>query len=139
MKVRSTFVALVLFFTSGCATTPIATNEALDVPRDRVINASLLVKLDASSVVVVKRDAGFIGATCTSRVFVNAVPVADLARGEKVVLYLPEGEHLVGTRANGICAGGLSETRASIMKGRTYTFRIGYGSNGEYSIQPTAF
>jgi hypothetical protein len=70
---------------------------------------------------------------------VNGTPVADLDTEEKVVLHLPIGEHILSAWPNGICGGGMSEVSTTVRAGKQLNFRIGYGSNGDFSIQPTAF
>ena len=71
--------------------------------------------------------------------FANAVAIAEIAPGEKVTFYLPEGEQMVAAIAAGICAGGLVEAKVLVSRSRPSVFRVSYGSNGEFSIQPTAF
>jgi len=126
-------------FLFGCATTPVPTEQATLAPMDRIINKSYLEKQKGTGEVIVKRDAGIGGSGCTSRVYVNATAVADIWSSEKVILFLPEGDYIIGAEPNFICSGGLSETNASITAGKRLVFRIGYGSNGDYRILPTAF
>lgn len=130
------FVGLALI---GCATTPVPTASAPNVPPARVLNATLLQKKEGFGQVIVKRDAGLSAGACNTRIFANGTPVAEIAPGEKVVFYLPEGEQMLGAIATGICIGGLIETRATIHKSRPIVYRVSYGSSGEFSIQPTAF
>ncbi|HJV28863.1 MAG TPA: hypothetical protein VJ673_24520 [Aromatoleum sp.] len=130
------FVGLTL---GGCATTPVPTASAPLVPQVRVLNATFLQNKDGTGQVIVKRDSGLSAAACNTRIFANGTPVAEIAPGEKVVFYLPEGEQMLGAIANGICAGGLMETRGTVSRSRPLVFRVSYGSNGEFSIQPTAF
>ena len=131
------FIAALLL--AGCATTPVSTSGAQSVPPTRVLNASFLQRRDGHGEVVIKRDEGFIGSACNTRIFANAVAVAEIAPGEKVVFYLPEGEQMVAAKAAGICAGGLVEAKVLVSRSRSSIFRVSYGSNGEFSIQPTAF
>jgi hypothetical protein len=98
-----------------------------------------LVEGAGTGTLIVKRDNGFVGSACSSRVFLDANPVADVAPSEKIVLHLPEGEYLVGAEPNGLCAGGLRETRVAVRGGKIVTYRIGYGDNGDFFILPTAF
>jgi len=125
--------------TPGCATTPVPTSAARDVPRARVLNAALLEPGEDLGQVVVKRDSGLSASACNSRVYANGKPVAEIAPGEKVTFYLPEGDQMLAAEATGICAGGLVETRASVSRSGPAVFRVSYGSSGEFSIQPTAF
>lgn len=123
----------------GCATTPVSTSSARDVPSTRVLTPAFLERKDGLGQVVVKRDEGLSASACNSRVFANGTPVAEIAPGEKVIFYLPEGEQMLGAMATGICIGGLVEAKASVSRLRPSVFRISYGSSGEFSIQPTAF
>ena len=139
MKAKILLVATTLLSLVGCATTPISTSSARDVPSTRVLNASLLERKSELGQVIVKRDEGLSASACNSRIFANGVPVAEIAPGEKVVFYLPEGEQMVAAIATGICIGGLVESKASVSRSRPAIFRVSYGSSGEFSIQPTSF
>lgn len=128
-----------LLFASGCATTPIPSEQATFVPTNQIIDARYLQEHEGTGEVIVKRDSGIFGSACFSKVYVDAIFVAHVNPAEKVVLFLPEGDHLVGAEPNSICGGGLTEAKATVVKGKRLVFRIGYGSNGDYRIQPTAF
>lgn len=139
MNIRELLATTLLVSLVGCATTPISTSSARDVPSTRVVNPALLERKEGFGQVVVKRDEGLSASACNSRIFANGKPVAEIAPGEKVIFYLPEGEQMLAAMATGICIGGLVETRASVSRSRPAVFRISYGSSGEFSIQPTAF
>ncbi len=139
MNARDLLATALLMSILGCATTPVPTGAARDVPRARVLNAALLERKESLGQVVVKRDEGFSASACNSRVFANGTPVAEIAPGEKVIFYLPEGEQMLAAMATGICIGGLVEAKATVSRSRPAVFRISYGSSGEFSIQPTAF
>jgi len=79
------------------------------------------------------------GSACTIRVFVDAVPVADLAQSEKVELFVGLGEHNVVVTSNGICGGGTSEAVVVIMPERQRILRIASGQSGDIFLQPSAF
>ena len=126
------------FLLSDCATTPVGTSDARTVPPARVLSTDYITQRAGTCLVVVKRDSGFGGSACSSRVFVDGQAVAGLATGEKVSLYVTPGEHIIGANPNGICGGGLSEVSIVAHIDRPSILRIRYGSNGDYSIQPTA-
>lgn len=109
------------------------------MPASRIIDSGPLRPVPNSTVVTVKRDSGFGGAACSSRVFVNAKPIADLQTSEKVVLYLLAGDYIFSAWPNGLCGGGMSEVRATVVPGKPLNFRIGYGSNGDFTLNATAF
>jgi hypothetical protein len=124
---------------TGCAGQPISNSAARFVPANRVLDEQFVIPDPSKSQVTVKRDSGFFGGGCTARVFINAKPVADVDASEKVVLYLPEGDFILAAWPKGICGGSMTEVTAAVKKGVPMSFRIGYGSNGDFSINPTAF
>jgi hypothetical protein len=125
---------------AACATTPVTVNQAAPVPGSRILAPQLLAQKAYTGSLVVKRDSGFMGSACTIRVFVDAVPVADLAPAEKVEVFVPFGEHsVVVTSANGICGGGTSETAVVIMPERPRILRIASGQSGDLILQPSMF
>jgi len=136
---RLTILLLVLIVLSSCATRPISNTAAIPVPMDRILNTNYLQPAPGTGKVIVKRDKGFMGSLCSTRIFVDGRPVADIRPSEKIVLYLPEGEHILSAWPNGICGGGMAEVKAVIKAGTQLSYRIGYGSNGDFSIFPTAF
>lgn len=138
MLSRFVVIAFALVAT-GCATRPVSNAEAISVPKERIVDASFLQPKANAGVVTVKRDSGFGGSACSSRVFVNAKPVADLETSEKVVFQLIEGDYIISAWPNGMCGGGMSEVPAAVKSGKELSFRIGYGSNGDFMINATAF
>ncbi len=125
---------------AGCATTAIETSKASPVAPDRVFGGEVLTGRPGKATLIVKRDTGFQGSACFLRIFLDAVPVADLDRGERVVLHLAPGDHLLGVSPTRICGGGLAEAKAAPLAGQTATFRVGFGYGfGNVFIDPTAF
>jgi hypothetical protein len=138
MKSIIALLFLSIYFLAGCATTPVTTAEAKVVPASRILASEYLVRQPGSCLVIIKRDAGIGGSACSSRVSVDGHPVADVASGEKISLYVSAGDHIIGSDPNGICGGGLSEVSIAARPDKPATLRIRYGSNGDYTIQPTA-
>lgn len=126
-----TLAALVI----GCATQPVPNNEAVSVP----VDASYLHITRNSGKVTIKRDSGMGASACSTQLFVNAQPIADIDTSEKVVIYLPADDYIFGAIANGICLGSLTETSATVKAGKELTLRVGYSSAGEFRISQTAF
>lgn len=124
---------------TGCATQPIATSAAKPVPTERILNSAYLQHAPNTGEVTVKRDTGMTGSGCAKKVFADAKPVAELDPGEKVVMYLPEGDHIISAISNNPCGGGMIETRVSVKTGGSYTYRIGTQSSMGDGIYPTAF
>ena len=130
---------LMLLSLAACATTPLTINQAAAVPETRILAPQLLAQASNTGSLVVKRDSGFMGSACTIRVFVDAVPVADLKSAERVELFVALGEHSVVATANGICGGGTSEAAVVIMPERQKILRIASGQSGDIFLQPSAF
>ena len=130
---------LMLLSLAACATTPLTINQAAAVPATRILAPQLLAQASNTGSLVVKRDSGFMGSACTIRVFVDAVPVADLKSAEIVELFVPLGEHSVVATSNGICGGGTSEAAVVIMPERQRILRIASGQSGDIFLQPSAF
>ena len=130
---------LMLLSLAACATTPLTINQAAAVPKTRILAPQLLAQASNTGSLVVKRDSGFMGSACTIRVFVDAVPVADLKSAEKVELFVALGEHSVVATSNGICGGGTSEAAVVIMPERQKILRIASGQSGDIFLQPSAF
>lgn len=126
---------------AGCYTTPISTHEASLVPSERVTDAGrkLMQTTPATGQVIVKRDSGFTGAGCATRIYVDGVAVADINPAEKFVIHLSEGDHMISAEPTGICGGVMTEVRAPVRKGVSSAFRYGASGNGTPMIAPTAF
>ena len=119
-------VSLTMF--EGCATTLVETSEASPVTPNRVFAGEQLTGRPGKATLIVKRDRGFQGSACYLRIFVDSAAVADLDRGEKVVLHLEPGDHLLAVSPNGIvCGRRAAETNLALIAGQTATFRVGYG------------
>ena len=133
------FAIFLMLSLTACATTPVTIHQASAIPGSRILAPQLVSQTSNTGSLIVKRDSGFMGSACTIRVFVDAVPVADLGPAEKVELFVPFGEHSVVVTPNGICGGGTSETGVVIMPERQRILRIASGQSGDIFLQPSAF
>jgi hypothetical protein len=137
MRLFSVFLALSL---TACATQPISIYQASAVPSPRILTPQLLSQAQYTGSLIIKRDTGFMGSACTIRVFVDRVPVADLAPSEKVEVFVPLGEHVVGaTPTEFLCGGGTSEAAVIIRPESQKILRIASGQSGDIHLQPSAF
>ncbi|HEU4341420.1 MAG TPA: hypothetical protein VFU31_07610 [Candidatus Binatia bacterium] len=136
MRFFAVFLALSL---TACATRPVTIYQASAVPASRILAPQWLFQAPYTGSLIIKRDSGLMGSACTIRVFVDAVPVADLAPSEKIELFIALGEHVVGVTSNGICGGGVSETAVVIFPERQRILRIASGQSGDIHLQPSAF
>lgn len=143
MKEQLGAMALIVLFgciLSSCATTPVTNAAAVDVPAKRIVDSTLMQPMSNSGEITVKRDNGLTGSGCSTRVYIDAKPVADINPGEKVVLHLSTGEHIISAAQTGVCgSGAIVETKVTVQSGGAYNFRIAYGSNMNFGIYPTAF
>lgn len=132
-------VAVILSLT-GCATQPVTIDKSLAVPVSRLLAPQWTAQAPYTGSLIIKRDSGFMGSACNVRVFIDAVPVADLAPSEKVELFVPLGEHIVGAASTGMfCGGGASEAAVIITPERQRILRIAAGQSGDLHLQPSAF
>ncbi|MDE9553481.1 hypothetical protein [Xenorhabdus bovienii] len=129
------------FFIVGCATTPISNEAAKSVPKKQIIQHDLLVKKEGTGKVIIKRDSGFVGSICLSRIYVDGKEIAHLDPAQKIEIYPKIGRHIFSTQPKGICsgAGGMKELDGQVTEDNVLIYRIGYGANGDYGIYPTAF
>lgn len=124
---------------AGCATKPVTNEQAKDVPSKQIIDSSLLSRKTGTGQVIIKRDSGFMGSACMSRVYIDGKEIADLDTSQKIVVYPTIGEHIFSAWPKGICGGGMSEQSGKVTEQSTLMYRIGYGTNGDFGIHPTAF
>jgi hypothetical protein len=137
MRFLAVFLALSL---TACATWPVSIDHASAVPPSRILAPQWLSQAPYTGTLIIKRDGGFMGSACTIRVFVDTVPVADLAPSEKIELFVAFGEHVVGATSTGtFCGGGVSEAAVIIYPERQRILRISSGQSGDIHLQPSAF
>ena len=137
MRFFAVFLAVSL---TACATQPISIYQASVVPSSRILAPQLLSQAQYTGTLIIKRDTGFMGSACTIRVFVDTVPVADLAPAEKIEIFVPLGEHVVGaTPTDTFCGGGTSEAAVVIRPESQKILRIASGQSGDIHLQPSAF
>ena len=138
--IRVSYAIFIAISLTACATSPVAVNEASAVPSSRILAPQLLAPAQYTGSLIIKRDGGFMGSACAIRVFVGALPVADLAPSEKVEIYVPLGEHVVAaTSVSSFCGGGVSEAAVVISPERQRILRIASGQSGDIHLQPSAF
>lgn len=136
MKNVLTITALSILL-AGCASTPVSNRDAK--PSSKILSDAFSQKQVGHASLIVKRDTGFGGSACSSRVYLNGVAVVDLDTGEYYKAYIQPGDYIISAQPNGVCGGGLHETTIRATENQNLTYRIGYGSNGDYFIVPTAF
>ena len=80
-------IVIITLCVTGCATTPISSANAVPVPSERHLRYT---QARAGTVpVLIKRDTGFMGLACATRVYVDGELAAYVRAGEKVILNVP--------------------------------------------------
>lgn len=124
---------------AGCATTPITNEAAKSAPDEQILNRDFLTEKENTGKVIIKRDAGFMGSACFSIVYIDGKQIAYLDPAQKIELYPPVGRHIFSAQPKAACGGGMTEQEGTVESGKMIMYRIGYGTNGDYGIYPTAF
>jgi hypothetical protein len=131
------FVSGALF--TGCASGPVATSKADNVPSSRILTKKWLSPAPGTGRLIIKRDSGVTRAACDIRVYVSGTPVADLGPAEKVELFPPAGDHVVKGETRGICRGGTSEITMVISTQERRVVRIVSGKSEGIELRATFF
>lgn len=139
MHIKACAAAALALLVAGCATQPIPTSQAIPVSASKVHDTTYTKPVPGYGVVIVKRDSGFGGSACSTKLFANGKLTAELSTSEKINLYFPEGMHVISAWPNNPCGGGMVEVEAQVKVDKVLTYRIGYGSNGDFGLYPTAF
>ena len=131
------FAVALLVLLAGCSTSPTDPSEATAVPSERVLKFA--EKPDGEyATLVLRRDRGFAGGGCYLAVSVDGDRVAMLEPREQAVLYLPPGDYVVGTAAEGrgLCSLA-SDGRArdvTLRAGQVRTYRLFPDQNGNMDV-----
>lgn len=118
----------------SCSTQPVSNAAAKAVPTTKWATPQ-----PGYATLVVKRDSGMMGAACKAAVYIDGDNVGSVGPSDKVTLYLPPGEHIVGARNGSLCGGAVSEATVPLAAGAQKNYRIAIGDMGAIQIQPTAF
>lgn len=127
---------------SGCATAPVAPNQAAEVPAARIYNSEYLVSPAGgnSSQLVFVRDSGAYGIGVTIHLFLDGKEIAGFRPSEKLVLNLPAGEYLLGVKSvPNFGVEQFIETAVRVEPPKRYAFRIGIDYNKAIVQRTSAF
>ena len=136
---KHTATILASLFLAACATQPVPTSQARAVPDERIHDKSITTPKEGMGRVIIKRDTGFGGSACNTRIFADGKLSSEIAPGEKVVFYMSAGRHIISAQPKNPCGGGMAEAEANVSIDNPLVFRVGYGTGGDFGLYPTAF
>ncbi|KQN63620.1 hypothetical protein [Erwinia sp. Leaf53] len=136
---KNFLVLAVVLTLVGCTTHPIATNQATDVPTERVSVKSFILAGSGKGSVIIKRDSGHVGNACYTKLFLDGKEIAQIDVAEKITLHPMIGEHIIGAEPKGLCGGSMSELTINVTSEKVLTYRVGYDSGVIFGLRPTAF
>ena len=143
------FAALIATTLSGCImpTKQPPEESVVITPSDRIY--LFQEPFENSAQVKVTRDIGFLGGGCFLGLLINGQLAAKLDPGERVIFYLPAGEHLLAPTwvdGRGLCGAFYTEQRAAsqrrsheiyLKEGVKKSYRIHINTDGESTVEPT--
>ncbi|MHC8354257.1 hypothetical protein ACYZTL_03205 [Pseudomonas sp. LB3P81] len=140
LRLQSITFAVLCVTLVGCSTTAVPVDVAVAAPSERV----MLYQKNGPDMgrLVLVRDSGMLGSGCFASLFVDGERAARLDTKEKVVFYLPAGEHLLGAalEGKGLCAAnaGKRERDFVIKANQSKSFRVFTSQSGDLDILPTS-
>jgi hypothetical protein len=104
-------------------------------PALEVVNAAALTPRDGAGAIVVTRDKGWLGRSCTYDVALDDQSVAGLRAGEQVTLYADPGERVVAisVRGEGKCDPATAQFAVEVIPHTTKKVRV--GSSATYDLK----
>jgi len=133
------FVLLPVLVLLGCNTQPVTTQDARPVADAKVQATDLTEPREGLVQVVVKRDTGFIGGMCDMQVLLDGRPVALLATGQRVTIYLKPGAYVLAVRGpGGLCTTKLVEAEALVDPAKPPVYRISFSAQRELALTRSA-
>lgn len=134
------FAIFLLILLQSCATSPVSPDKAKEVSKDKIYKYSEK-KNPTDAKVTLVRDSGFSGGGCSWGFFVNNDLVADMETSERVDIYLPSGEYLLGMGSSknniGTCSFlDIMNTETILKDNQEKKFRMWLNGNGGYGIAP---
>ena len=124
---------------AGCGSVP-STHEAPDVPATAWLAPALRADSLATATVVVKRSTVITFSICDVRVYVNGNGTVDIAPGQRALLTIRPGRHMMGADTPApLCPVRLREVALDLAPGQTATFAIDASPlSGEFVFQQSS-
>ncbi|WP_215846404.1 hypothetical protein [Candidatus Pantoea bituminis] len=139
---KKIFLAIAVMTLSACSTSQVSSQEAKQVPKDRVFYNET-----GTSKITITRDSGWMaGGGCYVMTIIDGKDIARMDTSETITIQVPEGRHILGFKGdkygNGLCSVGsdkpFKESSIEIKDGETQYFRITGNTNTGLDIRPTS-
>tara|TARA_R110002167_G_scaffold75337_9_gene210255 strand:- start:88 stop:498 length:411 start_codon:yes stop_codon:yes gene_type:complete len=124
MKILVVFFAVTIL--SGCIGNTVPTQNSTLVQAGLWKTENYRTPGDNTGVLIINRDAGYRGSSCIPLISLNREQIAPLNIGEKLVLHVTGGRHLLRAHPNRNCAASPVETFVEIKSGQTTNYRFGF-------------
>ena len=130
----------IVMMIAGCSSVPVDPATAKRVPQDRVADYTYTSPKPNTRELIIKRDSAMEASGGDTRFYVNGVRTANIANGEVLRIYLPDGKYRLGVKTSGLDESNrpIQEIRVLVAENEDSVFRIFWGANG-FSIQPSSF
>ncbi|KLC64170.1 MULTISPECIES: hypothetical protein [Xanthomonas] len=120
-------------------------DQVSEVPPDRLFDIGLQAAPTGS--IAITRDVGLVGAGCYLGVYVDGKPAAHFKTGERAVITLSAGRHVITSRSvggRGLCGANSEERQVArshsaeifVEAGQVRSYRIHTRLEGEATIEP---
>ncbi len=93
---------------------------------------------DGGAYLVVMRDAGNICALAPVRITVDGQTAGVLNRGERLDLYVPAGDHVVGAETNEVCPQRSVQAHTHLNAAQTQAYVVSVRFYADLKLEPTA-
>ena len=135
------FAVAVCCIIAGCATSPVPSSQATQVPKDRLY-AYQSPSDKANSTIVVTRDSGLLGGGCFVGFWVDDILAGRFDTGETSAFYIEPGERVLRVgrdlQGKGLCTVEIDNwtVRETFLKkdGRKH-FRLSMDTAGKFDVQ----
>ncbi len=118
------FSVMVIMLLAGCATSPISSGSARDVPPERIFLIEKLAE-EGNSRAIFIRDVGLTGSGVHQHLFIDGKKVASLDTGEKIEFILIPGEHIFGVIPTDLFGyHALNTIDQDLKPGKKYFYRL---------------
>ncbi|WP_200384214.1 hypothetical protein [Rhodocyclus tenuis] len=115
---------------SGCATEAVLPHVAKSVPAARISSGKYLSPTEEVAQLTFVRDSGLYGVGVTIYLFIDGEEIAGFRPEEKLIIYLPKGEYLLGVQSkSNFGIEQFIETPIRIDASKNYGFRISIDYN----------